>query len=434
MLLAKKTFALLFAVAIMLTATFGVFAATPYNVKRYSLYTAIGDSIPAGLGMDDDTSWRGTDLTPYAFARIEGSYPDLVADMLRPKDAVTDNFASLTCVGLRVIDLYYLLGGEIEDMETFHANGSNIISEEFHNEYVMNYRDKFDFDAIRNADVITIQVGINDLYSQANVVATQYKDDPVKRLEVLLDGMWTGYWQFMKYYPKTYELLSKYVSDDCEVLIVGNYNTYENLSITQYNDTIIGDIVGIITRSANAMAKAMAYKYGYTYVNIEDTVDYVERFQKEDLTAYETIPEKIGAAFIHGRNMHPDRNGHAHIAERIVEYLPSDMTKSSIRTGTATVEIAGKVAGDYIITKGVDGWLLQDLYSGLYVTYNNGTIELTEEGTQWSYDSGFYVEANVSTGIIFKRTSKNKVYLTVNNNVLTTALVRNIATFYKAKQ
>ena len=160
----KKIIALLLAVMMLISCTaVASFAATKkktyskydYNKDGKVIYTVLGDSIAAGYslpGFVEDTKWKAT------WPVVEGSYPQYVGQAIGAKKIYQDAH-----IGLRSTDLRYLL---CEDYPGDIAVGWRVPTTD-------NYRTvdpaglaevrKQYLNHIKKADVITLNIGINDL-------------------------------------------------------------------------------------------------------------------------------------------------------------------------------------------------------------------------------------------------------------------------------
>ena len=416
----KRLICFAIAVVMLFSASVCVFAAKPYSVKKYASYIAIGDSVAAGY-VDD--AMGAAPMADYAYCRVDGSYPDLVASATSAVGE--DNFKSFATPGARTVDLYYFLGGDL-DIDAYKEEGETYLGDNFG---LIFDADKEGFcEDLKTADLVTVGLGYNDIFTEALFAYFQTMRTGEADQDVLTQGMIDGFKKYFEYYPKALSLLKKAVSKNCTVLVVNMYNPLENISVTEYNDNLVGLAFNAIFNSANALLRIWARQFGFTYVDVTGVVDATDCFARENIM--DGI-EEIADAFmkLSTYTTHPNDEAHAYIAECIIDKLPESLKKVSIRTGGLVAKIGNNTVGKFNIARGVNGWTIQDTESGLYVSYENGKIELASAPTEWQYNGGFYVETVYSV-LFIKHTQR--VYLGYKDGALTASLLKQSTEFYKA--
>ncbi len=192
----KKIIAVLSLIAIMVSAlSVSALAADRSNVKQYPNYVLLGDSVASGFGLPDYNR-RGKVLTYNT--KIEGSYGTLVARAVGATKSkggtyFPGGYPGFTSAIFRycLTDNYYPREWEINQLENFS-----------YNEYtpaVLNRERAEIRRAVANADLITVDLGVNDTwYSTIALVyeiakyGTVVGQDPRKTLaeELATYGSW----------------------------------------------------------------------------------------------------------------------------------------------------------------------------------------------------------------------------------------------------
>ena len=134
-------------------------AATKDNVKHYRTYTCLGDSIAAGYSMPDYKKKAAGHLCIEENVRIEGSYPALVADAVH-----AETFYPYAVPGHRSTELRVLLDPTYDGdwvTEKWITELSHVESNSL--EGLKAQRPKYE-KAIRESDLITIDIGLNDTW------------------------------------------------------------------------------------------------------------------------------------------------------------------------------------------------------------------------------------------------------------------------------
>ena len=122
----------------------------------YHSYVSLGDSIPAGRGEFPQQTMRG-------FTRIEGIYPTLVAD------ALGADFTPLAYCGFRTNEIRWMLDDNYEGDEDLFRGSQVPLVEPLRSQMRPVFKE-----AIKNADIITLNIGSNDLFSYPLRMAVLY--------------------------------------------------------------------------------------------------------------------------------------------------------------------------------------------------------------------------------------------------------------------
>ena len=380
----KKTsrFLTLLLIAAMMVSVLavGASAATPENVKHYGTYLCLGDSIAAGYGpYESQPKVKG-------FERVDVAYHALVAD------AVTaDTFYPFGRTGFRTHEIRYMLeqGYEGDDYLFYIAN--------LKPDVVAEYKPQFE-KAVKEADLITLNVGSNDVMNYAYVrayVAGTTETEPselAKRIEdslaragslgeamqQLLDsakkvgrlnavvsafaeGLFEGYQNFRA----NWDPLVKDIYDanpDVTLVAVGLFNPMKTAKLTDYSMIHIGRVFDTVVQSMNRYIQyGSAYAKQYLYADVMDT----ETFDLEPLTA-----ETFGTTMI--ARVHPTEDGHRFMAEQILKLLP-EKSEADPQPGTdPAVEPTEQPVKEFpfVDVQGGD-WFYPDVY---YV-WDNGLMK-----------------------------------------------------------
>lgn len=285
----KKIVALLLAVLMLISCTaVASFAATKkktyskydYNKDGKVIYTVLGDSIAAGYslpGFVEDTKWKAT------WPVVEGSYPQYVGQAIGAKKIYQDAH-----IGLRSTDLRYLL---CDDYVGDIAVGWRVPTTD-------NYRTvdpaglaevrKQYLNHIKKADVITLNIGINDLTIPSGILnnvqgenfnlllafwgdmlgnAYKLADNAAYMAQVttLLIGFYRNYVSnFNAIVTKIKE-----INPTAKLLVLGYYNAAQDAFVKGALPVDIGALVTPFIDLFNSHAAGAAAGNGYTYVKME---------------------------------------------------------------------------------------------------------------------------------------------------------------------
>ena len=322
----RKATALLLAVLLLAgVLCTGAGAANADNVRHYDAYLCLGDSIAAGYG-------------PYnreikGFERVDIAYHAMVAD------AVTaDTLYPYGCTGLRTVEVRWLL-------DSSYAGDADLFTLYNLREPERSTQRARVQQAVKQADLITLNVGSNDVlsYSFGRALETMSAEDSqlaasikellaqggtigeaiarlfsaaqtAGRLPAVLvafvDGMYRGYQSF----KRNWDPLIKTIYDanpDATLVVVGMMNPMKNVKLTELSLVRIGQAFDVVTRMMDQYMKSRsAYAGKYLFADVWDT----ETFALT-LTSGTDQKDMINL-------MHPTLDGHKYIAQQIIKVLP----------------------------------------------------------------------------------------------------------------
>ena len=401
MKIAKRIITLAISLATVFSVCIHVPAANENNVKKYNYYVAVGDSIPAGFYIDTDRNGLGDEYsTDCFFGRIEGSYPDIIA-RATSKDG-EDSYHSATAIAMSSKSFAYVLGCDVDEEEVKESTVSALKGKTgYFYDGIYRARNELNIgEDLKNADLITIGFGTNDLIMHTLIGASKFFEsdeiDVDSAAREILKLIVESYAEFIKYFQFCADYIIENNTRDADVFIIGMYNPYKNAEVTGDEFGILGKLYGAIVTSGNTMLRTWALRYGFTYIDVRSVPDICEHLANvkvETDGSIEDLVEKMRAM-----HTHPDYFGHEYMAELILAKMPDTLVETSLRNGNLELKINGSDAGMYGFTKEQDGWLIRDLDTGLYLTYKNGNITLSQEGTLWQYNGGFYVETTSAIG------------------------------------
>ena len=125
-------------------------AANRTNVKQYDAYMCIGDSIAAGFYIDGQSGGLYRE-------RVAGAYHDIIANATGAK------LNQFGWSAFRAVELRYMLEGERHDLDdVWLSNFGYLLNDELLDQHREDY-----LNAIRESDLITVNLGSNDVLSYA---------------------------------------------------------------------------------------------------------------------------------------------------------------------------------------------------------------------------------------------------------------------------
>lgn len=308
------------------------------SVQHYDAYAALGDSIPAGYGLDTYPGENGATLDG---TRVSGSYPDLVAGA-----ATADTYYPLARCGFRSVELRRMLdasyaGDEYSDLMLESLTG--ISSTE-----ILAQRLLFE-EGVKNADLITINVGSNDTLTYALVRASVYMEKisdssiigPISErlnglgslgelagnllstaeslgiaplvLAEMADALLDGQAMFKENWDAIIARIRE-LNPDATIVAVGMYNPFRDLKMTNSSLISIGKMADTTVRQMNRYIRyESAASSEYLIAEVPDT----EVYDFPPLT-----DDTFWDSFT--KNVHPTDNGHFYIAQQILKLLPEE--------------------------------------------------------------------------------------------------------------
>lgn len=380
-----------------------VSAASAQTVRQYGKeggYLAIGDSISRGCGAEGFYIGRNGEYLPkgegqygeYDLRNVQGCFPYQIAQAVgctAPMDMADQDatYWPFTFPGMTTAVTLDLLGVEdnFKDEKLRYAYYKDML------EY-FGYEGSFDgvrdgdvydpqtdgkcgniIELIRNADLITVQLGMCDIFyrayriiSNGGMLADGLKfdlssTDAIKSLlETAIKEMKFGYDYWKEHYPM---LLDKIIelNPDATIVMVGSFNVVNQLTITDDTMAPIGSVITGITESMNKMYRKWEKEYGVLYADISNT---------ETLAAEEDwslLGDFKSNSFT---GTHPSQKGYDYITRQILAVLPPAETSKDV-----TVDLGRFDKVDYVLVNGIpvknytmDGFVLTIPYSGPLAT------------------------------------------------------------------
>lgn len=433
----KKTLSIVLCVVMLFALTVPAFAASGKNYYDYENYMCVGDSIAAGCGLARDGKPTNFDQNAedytkvysnnyiylgYDFAAAPNAYHSLVANELGA------NLLQCARSGLRAVELRYMLDGTYNDYDKdciwgntyFDTDGNGFTTADLDalNAYVK-YSDK-----IKQADLISINVGSNDVFSFAlNVVLrelTKDTSDPVlnaikEYLEktgnigaafgklidayqsmgkiadlatALTTTMNKAYMQFTVNYAAVIERIYE-INPDITIVGVGVYNPFDGFRLSADSNLDLSGIASPVVAAINADIASYKLKYSnFCYADVVGTQTYPMSYDDHYFWEYFSL------------KVHPDIEGYQFMTKQILDALPEAPLPAPAVT-SATDPASGKITLNWAAVKNAEKY---EVYrslskSGLY-TKKITTDELgcTDTSAKAGYTYYYKVRAVAADG------------------------------------
>lgn len=433
----KKTLSIVLCVVMLFALTVPAFAASGKNYYDYENYMCVGDSIAAGCGLARDGKPTNFDQNAedytkvysnnyiylgYDFAAAPNAYHSLVANELGA------NLLQCARSGLRAVELRYMLDGTYNDYDKdciwgntyFDTDGNGFTTADLDalNAYVK-YPDK-----IKQADLISINVGSNDVFSFAlNVVLrelTKDTSDPTlnaikEYLEktgnigaafgklidayqsmgkiadlatALTTTMNKAYMQFTVNYAAVIERIYE-INPDITIVGVGVYNPFDGFRLSADSNLDLSGIASPVIAAINAHIASYKLKYSnFCYADVVGTQTYPMSYDDHYFWEYFSL------------KVHPDIEGYQFMAKQILDALPEAPFPAPAVT-SATDPASGKIMLNWAAVKNAEKY---EVYrslskSGLY-TKKITTDELvcTDTSAKAGYTYYYKVRAVAADG------------------------------------
>jgi len=311
----KRTICAIISLVLIFSLCVPAYAATPENVQQYDVYTSFGDSIPSCA------DWEPDAYTNLRFEEKEGTYPALIKNYLGAKHN------SWSYGGFTTRELCYMLDANYElDEYAFMFTGKKCKTEiDEKREYI-----KKD---IEESDVITINIGANDIFS-LSVIKAIYGMQEYPYLETGIDELdstvktvltisslvnsltYAMESDYLQFYENMGNILCtiKKMNPDAEIILIGIYNPIEGMPLNTDSEVELGNLFALFTERVNIAISSFANIYNCKYVDINGTPTALSE-------EYESLSDDgLLNDFIYA--MHPSRNGHQYIAEKVISILP----------------------------------------------------------------------------------------------------------------
>lgn len=453
----KKTLSIVLCVVMLFALTVPAFAASGKNYYDYENYMCVGDSIAAGCGLARDGKPTNFDQNAedytkvysnnyiylgYDFAAAPNAYHSLVANELGA------NLLQCARSGLRAVELRYMLDGTYNDYDKdciwgntyFDTDGNGFTTADLDalNAYVK-YSDK-----IKQADLISINVGSNDVFSFAlNVVLrelTKDTSDPTlnaikEYLEktgnigaafgklidayqsmgkiadlatALTTTMNKAYMQFTVNYAAVIERIYE-INPDITIVNVGVYNPFDGFRLSADSNLDLSGIASPVVAAINAHIASYKLKYSnFCYADVVGTQTYPMSYDDHYFWEYFSL------------KVHPDIEGYQFMTKQILDALPEAPLPAPAVT-SATDPASGKITLNWAAVKNAEKY---EVYrslskSGLYTkkittdelgctdtsakagyTYYYKVRAVTADGTKGDYSSVVYRTCDCAAPVV----------------------------------
>ena len=318
--------------AVMLFSALGMTAsaATRDNVQHYDTYMCIGDSIAAGFYVDGDSEvGRKLEIMPHAYHSIVAEATD--AELLQ-----------FGWSAFRAVELRYMLEGVRHDLDnTWQDLFGFLISDE----QLEPHRSAY-LDAIKKADLITVNLGSNDVFSYSmkktlNLLSSSSDSElaaEVKDIMSKCGDFGTAFVKVLGYAEKAGKLpivmaslnptLMKAVSafkenftacmrgiyklnPNATVVVVGLYNPLANVSLVENGNLKLAALVQPTVDLMNQFLKyGCLYSDRYRFAPVPNVTTW-----KMSLIGGDFASEVI-------TKVHPTAAGHSYMADQILSVLP----------------------------------------------------------------------------------------------------------------
>lgn len=310
-------------------------AANRDNVQHYDTYMCIGDSIAAGYTVSGE---QGN----YYRVRVPGAYHDIIA---------TATGAKLNQFGwsaFRSVELRYMLEGVRHDLDDAWLNTfSSLVRDE-----VLDANREDYLNAIKTSDLITINLGSNDVLSYSMTKTMELLEDSddcelaakakeliascgdlgtafiklcsyaelAGKLPIVLASFNPTLMKALQYFQNNFNACMKGIyalNPDATIVVVGVYNPLTNLTLTENTHLKLAPLVQPTVDLLNTFLKCGCnYASRYLFAPVPNT---------------ETWPFSVLGKDFRSQILwavHPTVKGHAYMADQILSVLPEAQQSS----------------------------------------------------------------------------------------------------------
>ncbi|MBE6539753.1 MAG: hypothetical protein E7674_03330 [Ruminococcaceae bacterium] len=421
---------------------------TKYEVTEDSFYVSFGDSNVNGIGLDGYKETNNLENNLNGIGQyIEDSAPALLAKELFGENW-KEHFAPYAQGGIRVEDLYLILGGEIEADQYFNERVSTILLkgtvEATREDYIA---------TLKKADLISFVIGGGNVttfvgyqiekaaagealsamdwaaigYTQSEIaeikefleMAVPMADmlglmdkyvpedmeieNPALFASVLIESMLYGYASYNYYYPLVLDQI-RAINPDAQLLILGMFNPVDDWNTTITVDgeekfINIGGIASNLIDAANLQSLAFALTNDNTsFVDIRDTVTFLDaEYAGKDAPTFGEYYDAVMTE--NGKMVHADEEGHKFIFNQMLTAISGE--GSEYETVDLLEEFYG-VLNDEYLTDSEKLDLLGDIYSVLKAEGELGKyseLAIVEEIYDYLNDNS-YIKDNQTLAIV----------------------------------
>ena len=356
---------------VLLVSVLGVGAfAEGKNVKHYNNYLILGDSNAAGYGLLKGDDYFGY-IRPQGLM-VQGLYGTLVS---QETGANVYNYARC---GFRTEDILRLLDKNYQ-YDQFSNTSIGYMGGTSAQEFA-ELQDSVHAD-IAKADLITLNVGANDMFTQGMMYASYVMDDANLKIgdvtgyqirsqlvslltgqsegdlynavytffgyaymagvlpEVIsafLYGFGKGIMNFSSHWDQIIKQIRE-INPNCELVAIGLMNPFHRCKLTGASLVEIGPLTDGNTMIANNyIQNESPYRDQYTYCDVTGACDYV--FMPRALVEADFVNELM-------LNVHPTLEGHRYYADRIEECISQGSTDTAVTWADHNVYLNATGAG-----------------------------------------------------------------------------------------
>ena len=355
--LAKKFVAVLMMLIVFASATcMAAFAEVNGQVRQYKVYTSLGDSCGSGFGLPDYNKYGR--FVQYGH-RVKGAYPDLVAKAVRAKKL------NQMCVpDFRTNELRFLLDSGNQGDWILQTQAWNMTLGGYNKEVLNSWRPAYQ-KAVREADLITLDIGVNDTWF--DLIAWVYSvkqhglvdgapqgtleqelamygpDITIQRnVQAFLNAVATTPANLPTYAATWLDMIVKYLTDfyknyeaivrqiyalnpDVTIVALSCYNPYKAWNVASAGPIVGGGYTALnlvyqpMLNTMNQFKQSFVNQYRgrYYYVDVTQTELFCDTHPF--LSVYENVTMYDNSGF----NPHPTPAGQQYEAAKIIEALPA---------------------------------------------------------------------------------------------------------------